>query len=215
MDPEQKQKPKLLIITGPQGSGNHLFAKIFSLHPHVEGWPMLRDEWQGHHLEPFAKYWEDPTQLKDKEWIKPYAITSISCPYFRDKEPQIPNYRSFINEAKKYCDVVIGIIGRDRNILEHQQTRVRKAHTTPTAMEQFEQLYNICDDTHFISHELFFLYGANYLKILSRDLNFPIAWNHATLIDDYVKKSETNKKYIRDGGVGSFDEEVKKACKES
>ena len=215
MDPEQKQKPKLLIITGPQGSGNHLFAKIFSLHPHVEGWPMLRDEWQGHHLEPFAKYWEDPTQLKDKEWIKPYAITSISCPYFRDKEPQIPNYRSFINEAKKYCDVVIGIIGRDRNILEHQQTRVRKAHTTPTAMEQFEQLYNICEDTHFISHELFFLYGAYYLKILSRDLNFPIAWNHATLIDDYVKKSETNKKYIRDGGVGSFDEEVKKACKES
>ena len=215
MDPEQKQKPKLLIITGPQGSGNHLVAKIFSLHPHVEGWPMLRDEWQGHHLEPFAKYWDDPTQLKDKEWVKPYAITSISCPYFRDKEPQIPNYRSFINEAKKYCDVVIGIIGRDRNILEHQQTRVRKAHTTPTAMEQFEQLYNICEDTHFISHELFFLYGADYLKILSRDLNFPIAWNHATLIDDYVKKSETNKKYIRDGGVGSFDEEVKKACKES
>ena len=215
MDPEQKQKPKLLIITGPQGSGNHLFAKIFSLHPHVEGWPMLRDEWQGHHLEPFAKYWEDPTQLKDKEWIKPYAITSISCPYFRDKEPQIPKYREFINEAKKYCDVVIGIIGRDRNILEHQQTRVRKAHTTPTAMEQFEQLYNICDDTHFISHELFFLYGANYLKILSRDLNFPIAWNHATLIEDFLKKSETNHEYIKASDKGKFDEEVKKACKES
>ena len=215
MDPEQKQKPKLLIITGPQGSGNHLFAKIFSLHPHVEGWPMLRDEWQGHHLEPFAKYWEDPTQLKDKEWIKPYAITSISCPYFRDKEPQIPNYRSFINEAKKYCDVVIGIIGRDRNILEHQQTRVRKAHTTPTAMEQFEQLYNICEDTHFISHELFFLYGADYLKILSRDLNFPIAWNHATLIEDFLKKSETNHQYIKASDKGKFDEQVKKACKES
>jgi len=215
MDPEQKQKPKLLIITGPQGSGNHLFAKIFSLHPHVEGWPMLRDEWQGHHLEPFAKYWDDPTQLKDKEWVKPYAITSISCPYFRDKEPQIPNYRSFIKEAKKYCDVVIGVIGRDRNILEQQQTRVRKGHTTPTAIEQFEQLYNICEDTHFISHELFFLYGANYLKILSRDLDFPIAWNHATIINDYVKKSETNHEYIKASDKGKFDEEVKKACKES
>ena len=176
---------------------------------------MLRDEWQGHHEEPFADYWQDPKTLKDKEWFKPYAITSISCPYFRDKEPQIPKYREFINEAKKYCDVVIGIIGRDRNILEHQQTRVRKAHTTPTAMEQFEQLYNICDDTHFISHELFFLYGANYLKILSRDLNFPIAWNHATLIEDFLKKSETNHEYIKASDKGKFDEEVKKACKES
>ena len=185
------------------------------MHTSVEGWPILIDECKGNQAEPFADYWQDPKTLKDKEWFKPYAITSISCPYFRDKEPQIPKYREFINEAKKYCDVVIGIIGRDRNILEHQQTRVRKAHTTPTAMEQFEQLYNICDDTHFISHELFFMYGANYLKILSRDLNFPIAWNHATLIEDFLKKSETNHEYIKASDKGKFDEEVKKACKES
>ena len=24
--------PRLLIVTGPQGSGNHLFSKIFALH---------------------------------------------------------------------------------------------------------------------------------------------------------------------------------------
>ena len=111
--------------------------------------------------------------------------------------------------------MIICIIGRDRNILEHQQNRVRDGHTTPTAIEHFEQLYNICDDTHFVSHELFFLYGANYLKILSRDLNFPIAYNHATLIEDFLKKSETNHKYVKATDKGRFDEEVKKACEES
>ena len=215
VDSEKKQQPKLLIITGPQGSGNHLFAKIFSMHPSVEGWPMLRDEWQGHHEEPFADYWQEPKTLKDKIWGRQYYVTSISCPYFKDKQPQIPKYREFINEAKKYCEVIICIIGRDRNILEHQQNRVRDGHTTPTAIEHFEQLYNICDDTHFVSHELFFLYGANYLKILSRDINFPIAYNHATLIEDFLKKSETNHKYIKATDKGKFDEEVKTACDES
>ena len=134
VDSEKKQQPKLLIITGPQGSGNHLFAKIFSMHPSVEGWPMLRDEWQGHHEEPFADYWQEPKTLKDKVWERQYYVTSISCPYFKDKQPQIPKYREFINEAKKYCEVIICIIGRDRNILEHQQNRVRDGHTTPTAI---------------------------------------------------------------------------------
>ena len=32
---------KLLIITGPQGSGNHLFSRILSTHPEVGGWKSL------------------------------------------------------------------------------------------------------------------------------------------------------------------------------
>ena len=31
---------KILIITGPQGSGNHLYSKIFAMHPLVNGWKM-------------------------------------------------------------------------------------------------------------------------------------------------------------------------------
>ena len=50
---QNQQLPKLLIVTGPQGSGNHLFAKIFNMHPSVKGWQMMWQEWQGHHLEPF------------------------------------------------------------------------------------------------------------------------------------------------------------------
>ena len=101
------------------------------------------------------------TKLKDFELGEhPNYVTSISCPYFKDKQPQIPKYKEFIEEAESIFDVTVAVIGRDRNILEHQQNRVRDGHTTPTAIEHFEQLYNICDDTHFVSHELFFLYGA-------------------------------------------------------
>ena len=214
-DSEKKQQPKLLIITGPQGPGNHLFAKIFSMHPRVEGWPMLIDEWQGHHEEPFAHYWDNPESLKDKVWTKPFAMTSISCPYFRNREPQIPDYRKFITEAKKHMDVVVAIIGRDKNILEHQQTRVRDGHTTPTFMENYKVLFKLCDDIHFASQELFFLYGEEYLKVLEKELNFPVAWNHDTRIKDHLKKSESNKKYVTASDKGKFDEEVKKGCEES
>ena len=56
---------KLLIITGPQGSGNHLWSKMFSMHPNVVGWPMFRKEWQGHHKEPFNEYWQQPEKLQE------------------------------------------------------------------------------------------------------------------------------------------------------
>ena len=36
---------KLLIVTGPQGSGNHLFARLFSLHENVIGWEKLHEKY--------------------------------------------------------------------------------------------------------------------------------------------------------------------------
>ena len=207
-----EKKAKLLILTGPQGSGNHLFAKLLSLHPKVEGWPMVREEWQGHHLEPFAPAWEKPELLKDKPWNKNKSyMTSISCPYFKDKEPRIPKYKQFIEEAKKYCDVCIAIIGRDRNILETQQNRLRGRHTTPQALEQFAQLQSLAP-VHYISQELFFLYGADYLNCLGKQMDFPILCP-PDIIQDYLLE-DSNKKYIQ-FAKGKFDAEVERACKES
>jgi hypothetical protein len=55
----------ILILTGPQGSGNHMWSKIFALHPQVRGWQALLDQyWIGHDQEPWAQYWQDPAQLK-------------------------------------------------------------------------------------------------------------------------------------------------------
>ena len=36
---------QMLIVTGPQGAGNHLWSKIFSLHPKVYGWKSLLENY--------------------------------------------------------------------------------------------------------------------------------------------------------------------------
>lgn len=208
---QNQQLPKLLIVTGPQGSGNHMFAKIFNMHPAVKGWQMQWQEWQGHHLEPFAEYWQDPTKLADFDPGEyENFTTSISCPYWKDKQPQTPKYHEFIQEAKKYFDVKILVIARDRHILKLQQQRVRGSHTTPEFIKQLEKL----QDVHFVSHEALYLYQGKYLESLSKQLDFPIAHNHKTLLDDFLKK-DANMKYITTVEQGDFDQAVDQACNES
>jgi len=208
---ENKPLPKLLIVTGPQGSGNHMFAKIFNMHSAVRGWSMMWREWQGHHHEPFAEYWQDPTKLADFDAGEfENFTTSISCPYWKDQKSQTPKYQEFIQEAKKYFQVKILVIARDRHILKHQQHRVRGAHTTPEFLEQLQKF----EDVHFVSHEALYLYQGKYLESLSKRLDFPIAHNHTTLLNDWLRK-DANSKYIINIQQGDFDQAVDQACKES
>ena len=70
----------LVILTGPQGSGNHLWSKILSLHEDVFGWKSLLDNyWEAHRIsEPFAEYWKNPDKLCDFDWSQSeYYFTSI------------------------------------------------------------------------------------------------------------------------------------------
>lgn len=201
-------KPTLLIITGPQGSGNHLFSKIFSLHPAVTGWTALYDQvWVGHDQEPFQQYWQNPGKLKDFDWTQSqYYVTSISCPYVLNKKFSLPKYTEFINEAKKHCNVLVGIIGRDKNVLKYQQLRVRRGeHTAPDAIKEFSKLKELTDNIFYLSHELFFLYGREYLKNLSKQINFPIA-HHDPYVNE-IFKMEANGKYVKPVREGPFDEE--------
>ena len=94
---------QLLIITGPQGSGNHLFSKIFALHKDVYGWDKLLEHyWDPHDNEPFAQCWNDPTQLLEKDWsTHDYYVTSISCPYANKGVVSIPKYKEFIETLNK------------------------------------------------------------------------------------------------------------------
>src|SRR6056297_2273962 len=141
----------MLIVTGPHGSGNHLYSKILSSHPEVYGWRM-KSYWEGHHEEPFNSYWQEPDLLKTFDWSQSqYYFTSISCPYFKNKKPNIPKYKDFIKHASEYCKIKIAIIGRDKNILNLQQKRVRKMSTLDLALENFEYLYQY--DPLFISQE--------------------------------------------------------------
>ena len=204
--PTGKDKPTLLIITGPQGSGNHLFGKIFSLHKEVVGWSALYDhEWVGHDQEIFQQLWNDTDKIKDFNWTQSkYYVTSISCPYVLNKQFATPRYEEFITKAKDYAHIIIGIIGRDKTIIKHQQARVRKGeHTTPQALEQLNKLQDLAD-TFYVSQELFYLYGKDYLKNICKTINFPIDYNNTYITK--LSTNEANEKYIQQTNKGPFDD---------
>lgn len=185
-------------MTGPQGSGNHLFSKALGQNKNIFVWPSLQEKyWEGHDLEPFAEYWKDPSKLNDFDWKQSnYFITSISCPYFDDGVETIPQYNEFIDEAKKFADIQFLIIGRDRNIMKLQQERVRGKHTTPEFLSQIDSvIFNY--KTIFASQEMLYLYELTYLQWLEKELGlYPleITPDNIKLLD--ILSNDANEKYI-------------------
>lgn len=185
-------------MTGPQGSGNHLFSKALGQNKNIFVWPSLQEKyWEGHDLEPFAEYWKDPSKLNEFDWSQSdYFITSISCPYFDDGVETIPQYNDFINIAKKFADIQFLIIGRDRNIMRLQQERVRGKHTTPDFMSQIDNIifnYN----TIFASQEMLYLYKLNYLQWLEKELGLldsELTADSNRLLE--ILSKDANEKYI-------------------
>ena len=82
LDSNDITSKKLLIITGPQGSGNHLFSRLFSLHNDVGGWKELNNQyWIPSDEETFAEYWVHPEKLKDFDFSEhDYWVANVSCP---------------------------------------------------------------------------------------------------------------------------------------
>ena len=186
----------LLIVTGPQGSGNHLWSKIFALHPDVYGWhALLHEYWIGHDQEPFAEYWENPDLLKDFDWRRcDYFVTSVSTPYMLNGERTVPNIVRFAATAIGLgIRVKIAIIGRDCNILNYQQTRVRGEPTVDIALAEYEKLRTW--DPVFLSYELLHLYRENYLRQIAKQLEFPMDFEHPQLTNILV--DDTNSKYFQ------------------
>ena len=185
-------------MTGPQGSGNHLFSKALGQNKNIFVWPSLQEKyWEGHDLEPFAEYWKDPSKLNDFYWKQSnYFITSISCPYFDDGVETIPQYNDFIDEAKKFADIQFLIIGRDRNIMKLQQERVRGKHTTPEFLSQIDSIiFNY--KTIFASQEMLYLYELTYLQWLEKELGlYPleITPDDIKLLD--ILSNDANEKYV-------------------
>lgn len=194
---------KLLILTGPQGSGNHLWSKIFSKHPDVNGWRM-KTYWEGHHHEPFSEWWDDPSLVTETEYQ--FNVTSISCPYVRNKTQHIPKYAKFVKKAKQFYDVKLVAISRDQNILKTQQERVRGGHTAPIFLKELSSL----NPDFFLSTESLFLYQDKYLEYVSKELEFPILSEQ-----NFQSLEDTNKKYIHPVGHQPLDDEVKLACDDS
>jgi hypothetical protein len=194
----------LLILTGPQGSGNHLWSKVFSETPNVQGWTQLTKEyWVGHGDEPFSNIWEDPSIFYNHQWDDGYYCTSISCPYIIKGGPEMdsdiggrtPKYDEFISTARAVgFTVTIAVIGRDHNILSYQQSRIRKTVTFPKFIKAYDDFIEKYDP-EFVSTELLYLYENRYLKKLEKQLNFPINVPDEKLKD--ILKDNTNAKYIK------------------
>lgn len=187
---------QILVITGPQGAGNHLWSKIFSLHPRVFGWKsLLTNYWEPHRFnEPFAEYWRDPTKLKDFDWSqKDQYVTSISIPLGIPNNEENPVWEPNLKEFKKHVEELgiecqFAVIGRDQNILHEQQTRIRTESTLPLFLKQLPK------DAVFLSYELLYLYKGDYLKQLSQQINIDLAWDDPRLKN--ILSDDANKKYV-------------------
>lgn len=201
---------QLLILTGPQGSGNHLFSKLFALHPEVNGWKELNEiYWIGHDHEPFAKFWKHPENLSHYDWAShKYHVTSISCPFRDNGKDAIPNYQKFIDEVIRLgVTVKIAIIGRDQNVLEFQEQRLRERITYTDFLKELPNL-DLYDPV-YLSQELAYLYRHAYLKQLSKQLDFPIDYENPNV--DWILNENSNKKYFKPAEATWLDPLVKQA----
>lgn len=190
---------KLLIVTGPQGSGNHLFSRLLSLHPDVAGWEeLLNKYWLPSDQEPFAEYWIRPELLtadifKDKD----YHLANVSCPFFFDGVRYVPKIREVAERAESFgVTVEIAVVVRDQSINRLQQERVRGMHTTPIAQDYY---YNVLIPSrfsvHFLDHEAFFLHKQHYLRWISKVLNFPIDTENPDILK-FIDR-DANHKYVQ------------------
>ena len=195
---------KLLIVTGPQGSGNHLFARLFSMHPNVVGWESLHDNyWVPSDEEPFARYWVHPEELKFPEGN--FFCANVSVPFFYDGVRQTPKIKEVAYEAiKQGVQPIIAVIVRDRNINELQQVRVGGECTLDIATEYYKDI--AC---HFIDHEAFFLYKEKYIEYLGRLLEFPVIKEG---IDNFISV-DANHKYVFPCKKHWLDDEIRKGRK--
>ena len=181
---------KLLIVTGPQGSGNHLFARLFSLHENVVGWESLHDKyWVPSDQEPFARFWVHPEELTKEHFDKgDYFCANVSVPFFFDGVRQTPKIKEVAMRAFELGVMpIIAVIVRDRNINELQQVRVGGECTMDTALEYYKDMA-----VHFIDHEAFFLYKEKYIEYLGRILEFPVTKKG---IDNFISV-DANHKYV-------------------
>ena len=205
---------RLLIITGPQGSGNHIFSRLLSLHPDVEGWTeMLEKYWVPSDQEPFAEYWVHPEKLSEAMFEgKDYHLANVSCPFFFDGTRHVPKILEVAERARSFgVEVEIAIVVRDQNINKVQQLRVRKEHTTPIAQKYYYETLLPSDfPVHFLDHEAFFLHTTHYLKWVSKVLNFPIAYDNLDIMKFIT--DDANHKYVTPIDSHWLDEVILAGC---
>jgi hypothetical protein len=205
MSDKTSSSKRLLIIAGAQGSGNHLFARLFTLHHKVKGWQALLEQyWVPSDEEPFAKVFVNPSEL-NAELLEEYTLMNVSYPFIYNGEKVYPKIKEVADRAIALgAKVQIGIIVRDHNINRMQQQRVRGYVAFDEARSYFRHLDSEKYDIHFISHESLFAYPNMYMRYLGQQLDFPVDWKNASSHIDVAP----NSKYVKYVEEHWLDEQV-------
>ena len=208
LDNNELQDKRLLILTGPQGSGNHMFSRVFSWHPDVQGWDALkRNYWVPSDQEPFAEYWVYPERLTSEHFNgNQYFFANVSAPFFYDGVRQLPKIHEVAQRARDFgVEVVIGIVTRDKTINQQQQDRVGGEVTWAEAMYYYRQNLLPNFECHFISNETLFAWNYDYLLYLGRLLKFPVDITRGMDMVD----TNPNRKYIKVVDEHWLDDEIR------
>lgn len=167
---------KLLLLTGPQGSGNHIFSRIFSANKFICGWSEILDNyWVPTDEDKFAKYFINP-ELLTQEVIDSfgnfeYYVTDISYPFVYNGVKHYPKINEFRSQLESLgFEVTTAVIVRDQHINTLQQQRVRGEVTLPYAMEYYKDM----KVDAFLDLEALFLHQERYVKWVANLINFPI-----------------------------------------
>lgn len=190
---------KMLILVGPQGSGNHIFARLFSMHPKVKGWEELKNNyWVKHQRDELAEYWIFPQLLKQSYFEShDFFVTDVSYPVNFDGMRYNPKIMEFAQRVKGWgIDIQFGVITRDEGINKLQQERIRAGATLDTAKNYIiENILNGEFPVHFLSMETFFAYKIEYLKHLEKLMKFPIGFDQSEILK-FIDESP-NQKYLK------------------
>ena len=199
---------RLLILTGPQGSGNHLFSRIFSQHPAVHGWEELKNQyWVPSDQEPFAEYWVQPEKLQ-REYFdnSDYFVANVSAPFFYDGIRQFPRIAEFATKVQSFgISVIIAIVNRDRNINTVQQQRVGGEATLDSALTYYTNNLLGQFECHFVSNETFFAWGHHYIEYLGQQFDFPV---NAARCRQFIDENP-NAKYVHTVDNHWLDDEIR------
>ena len=83
----------VILLIGPQGSGNHLWSKVFTT------WAD-KEFWVGHKNEPHSKLWQDMDSWRTYVFPNIDNVVSISIPYAVEGKTTFPDVKINCNFSR-------------------------------------------------------------------------------------------------------------------
>ena len=189
----------ILVISGPQGTGNHVFSKVLSMHSNVHGWDqLLREYWINHDNAPFKDIWNTPENIDNYDWTEhENYVLSVSGPYVdKDamgvRQTKYPDYKEVLRRLNDKGNLQVGIIGRDQNITAQNQLRKRGVESLHNYLNKIEDIMKYRHT--FLSVELLYMFRHQYVKSLNDTLVIPVDYTNEKL--HYILNKDPNAKYV-------------------